>query len=100
MAVVGLVHSMSLAHRSMPDRSRPQPLPRCGSDPARTCHIRCHRMGAARAGGVVSVVCQAGRKRRRRSEFVTTNTLENAIAAPATAGDSRPLMASGIASTL
>src|SRR5919106_426113 len=39
-------------------------------------------------------------KRRRRSEFVTTKTLENAIAAAATIGSRRPATASGIAATL
>ena len=40
------------------------------------------------------------RKRRSRSEFETTKTLENAIAAAATIGLSRPATASGIAATL
>ena len=40
------------------------------------------------------------RKRRSRSEFVTTKTLEKAIAAAATIGLSRPATASGIAATL
>ncbi len=39
-------------------------------------------------------------KRRSRSEFVTTNTLENAIAAAATIGFRSPATASGIAATL
>ena len=39
-------------------------------------------------------------KRRSRSEFVTTNTLENAIAAAATIGLRSPAIASGIAATL
>ena len=39
-------------------------------------------------------------KRRRRRLFVTTNTLENAIAAAATIGLSSPATASGIAATL
>ncbi len=39
-------------------------------------------------------------KRRSRSELVTTNTLENAIAAAATIGFRRPRTASGIATTL
>ena len=39
-------------------------------------------------------------KRRSRSEFVTTNTLENAIAAAATIGFRSPAIASGIAATL
>src|SRR4051812_32343804 len=43
---------------------------------------------------------ERGRNRRRRNEFVTTNTLENAIAAPAMTGDSRPDIASGMAATL
>src|SRR5918996_182314 len=40
------------------------------------------------------------RKRRRRSEFVTTKRLEAAIAAAATIGFSSPATASGIAATL
>jgi len=40
------------------------------------------------------------RKRRRRREFVTTNTLENAIAPAAITGDSNPAAARGIAATL
>ena len=40
------------------------------------------------------------RKRRRRRLLVTTNTLENAIAAPASIGLSRPAAASGRAATL
>ena len=40
------------------------------------------------------------RKRRSRNEFVTTNTLEKAIAAAATIGLSSPATASGIAATL
>src|SRR5207253_11194842 len=40
------------------------------------------------------------RKRRRRRLFVTTKMLENAIAAAATIGFSRPAAASGIAATL
>jgi len=39
-------------------------------------------------------------KRHRRSELVTTLTLDNAIAAPATIGLSRPTAASGIAAVL
>ena len=39
-------------------------------------------------------------KRRSRRLFVTTKTLENAIAAAATIGFSRPATASGIAATL
>ncbi len=39
-------------------------------------------------------------KRRSRRLFVTTNTLENAIAAPAITGLSRPTAASGMAATL
>src|SRR6187401_969984 len=39
-------------------------------------------------------------KRRSRSELVTTNTLEKAIAAAATIGFRRPAIASGIAATL
>ena len=39
-------------------------------------------------------------KRRRRSEFETTETLEKPIAAPAISGLSRPAAASGIAATL
>ena len=38
--------------------------------------------------------------RRSRSEFVTTKTLENAIAAAATIGLSSPAIARGIAATL
>ncbi len=41
-----------------------------------------------------------GRKDRSRSEFVTTNTLESAIAAPAKSGLSRPATATGIRTTL
>jgi hypothetical protein len=41
-----------------------------------------------------------GRKRRSRRLFVTTKTLEKAIAAPATSGLSTPAAASGIAATL
>src|SRR5262245_13429092 len=40
------------------------------------------------------------RNRRRRSEFVTTKRLENAIAAAATIGLRRPATASGMAATL
>ena len=40
------------------------------------------------------------RNRRNRRLLLTTNTLENAIAAPATMGDNRPVIASGIAATL
>jgi hypothetical protein len=39
-------------------------------------------------------------KRRRRSELVTTLTLEKAMAAPASTGLSRPAAASGIAAAL
>src|SRR5262245_7119657 len=39
-------------------------------------------------------------KRRSRSEFVTTNRLENAMAAAAMIGSSRPATASGMAATL
>ena len=39
-------------------------------------------------------------KRRRRSEFETTKTLENAIAAAAITGLSSPTTASGMAATL
>jgi Domain of unknown function (DUF4173) len=52
---------------------------------------------------VVAVLHQPSlrpRKRRRRSEFVTTKTLEKAIAPAATIGLSRPATASGSAATL
>ena len=43
---------------------------------------------------------RAGLNRRRRSELVTTNTLENAMAAPASMGLSHPMAAIGMAATL
>src|SRR4051794_12139209 len=52
---------------------------------------------------VVAVLHVASRvlwNRRSRSEFVTTNTLENAIEAAATIGLRRPATASGMATTL
>ena len=63
--------------------------------------------GATWAGGDVGgggrereLAGQSGRKRRSRRLFVTTNTDENAIAAPATVGLSSPATANGIAATL
>jgi hypothetical protein len=43
---------------------------------------------------------RSGRNLRSRRLFVTTKTLENAIAAPATIGSRRPVAASGRAATL
>lgn len=43
---------------------------------------------------------EAARKARRRRLFVTTSTLDSAIAAPASIGFSSPSAATGIASTL
>ena len=54
----------------------------------------------AKTARVVGAGTQSGLKRRSRSEFVTTNALEKAIAAPAITGDKRPDIASGIAATL
>ncbi len=47
-----------------------------------------------------AVSSRTDRNRRSRSEFVTTKTLENAIAAAATIGFRSPAIASGIAATL
>src|SRR5579884_1829864 len=55
-------------------------------------------LGRAHADGAPSV--RALRKRRRRRLFVTTKTLEAAIAAAATIGFSSPATASGTAATL
>ena len=52
------------------------------------------------AGAGVGVAPCADRKRRKRSALATTETLENAIAAPAISGLSRPAAASGKAATL
>lgn len=48
----------------------------------------------------VSIFTYAAENRRSRKLLVTTNTDENAIAAPASIGLSRPAAASGIAATL
>ena len=47
-----------------------------------------------------SLVSASGRNPRSRRLLLTTNTDENAIAAPATSGLSSPAMASGSAPTL
>lgn len=51
-------------------------------------------------GGREPPAHRVGVNRRRRNEFVTTNTELTAIAAPAISGLSRPEAASGIAATL
>ena len=64
---------------------------------------RCQRFGeVALDGGAVEVAETASWdwKRRRRRLLVTTKTLENAIAAPASIGLSSPAAASGRAATL
>ena len=69
---------------ALPERTRP-------AGPARA-------VSRAAATGIPGRWCD--RKRRRRREFETTNTLEPAIATPARSGLSRPVAARGSAATL
>jgi len=59
-----------------------------------------HTTSAAEASGGRRRTAGHRPKRRGRSEFVTTLTLEKAMAAPATIGDRKPSAAMGIASVL
>ncbi len=58
------------------------------------------RAGSVRRTPVVLVSCARALKLRRRRLLLTTNTLEKAIAAPASIGLSSPSAASGIAAVL
>ncbi len=65
-------------------------------DPVQALRQRILVLGVA----VHQVTSRIDSKRRRRRLFVTTKTLENAIAAAATIGLRSPAIASGIAATL
>ena len=57
-------------------------------------------VGGRTAPGLAGGWTDTARKRRSRRLLLTTNTEENAIAAPAISGLSSPAMASGSAATL
>ncbi len=59
-----------------------------------------HRLKADPGSETVAQPARWGANRRSRKLFITTNTLEPAMAAPATTGLSRPAAASGMAATL
>ena len=62
--------------------------------------LRARRERPQRAAGSRRWGCSSAVKRRSRRALRTTETLENAIARPASSGFSRPAAASGIAATL
>lgn len=78
-------------------RGQPEGSPGSVESSAGDSGVASHRVGLPVAGGasVMTLV-----KERNRRLLLTTNTLENAIAAPASIGLSRPKAANGSAATL
>ncbi len=68
--------------------------------PSRSVAFVAAQGGAPRGPRPCAADQWVGRNLRRRRLLLTTNTEENAIAAPASIGLSRPAMASGIIATL
>jgi transcriptional regulator with XRE-family HTH domain len=101
---------MAALRRSVPARIYPLPACTCSDECVQlgmACPPSCRVSARRRHGGRDSSRLRFAprrrgrqRKRRSRSEFVTTNTELNAIAAPASNGLARPSAASGNAATL